>query len=244
VPAAPEAFAAGFFMLQIRPGRAESPGYRRIIAASCKLGVVNMKKYVVFGLLMLISGMPHGVRAEAPRSLAGFVLGGRMSDFENRVDMNTVIATRYLESLKEVEAKEIRGYKTGLVTYGTCIQPPRIVRLKFKYADSSKSFFDALLKRYKMNLGQPDKWRGDPFHIVIAWKWHFTDKDGNRISIILQHNTRDEEEKQGNSVKMTMWNLMLDEDRCFEKHHPETAKPPNFTFKGPDSVNWTPLIPR
>ena len=203
-----------------------------------------MKKYVVFGLLMLISGMPLGVRAEAPRSLAGFVLGGRMSDFENRVDMNTVIATRYLESLKEVEAKEIRGYKTGLVTYGTCIQPPRIVRLKFKYADSSKSFFDALLKRYKMNLGQPDKWRGDPFHIVIAWKWHFTDKDGNRISIILQHNTRDEEEKQGNSVKMTMWNLMLDEELCFDKEHPEIEKPPNFTFTDPDSVNWKPLIPR
>ena len=203
-----------------------------------------MKIYVVFGLLMLISGMPLGVRAEAPRSLAGFVLGGRMSDFENRVDMNTVIATRYLESLKEVEAKEIRGYKTGLVTYGTCIQPPRIVRLKFKYADSSKSFFDALLKRYKMNLGQPDKWRGDPFHIVIAWKWHFTDKDGNRISIILQHNTRDEEEKQGTSVKMTMWNLMLEEDRCFEKKHPETTEPPEFTFNNPDIVNWIPLIPR
>ena len=206
--------------------------------------MVNMKKYVVFGLLMLIPGMPHGVRAETPHSLAGFVLGGPMSDFKDKVDMNTVLPIRYTESLKEVEAKDIKGFKTGLVTYGTCIEPSRIVRLKFKYADSSKKFFDALLKRYKMNLGKPDKWRGDPFHIVIAWKWHFTDKDGNRISIILQHNTRDEEEKQGNSVKMTMWNLMLQEDQCFEKHHPETAAPPNFTFQDPNSVNWTPLIPR
>ncbi len=85
---------------------------------------------------------------------------------------------------------------------------------------------------------------GDPFHIMIAWKWSFTDKDGNNISLILQHNTRDEEEKQGNAVKMTMWNLMLEEERCFEKKYPETEGPPDFTFSDPDSVNWKPLIPR
>jgi hypothetical protein len=160
------------------------------------------------------------------------------------LEMKTVLPIRYLESLKEVEAEEIKGFKTGLVTYATCIEPARIVRLKFKYADNSKRFFDELLKRYKANLGKPDEWRGDPFHIMIAWKWRFKDKDGNRISLILQHNTRDEEEKQGNAVKMTMWNLMLEEDRCFAEKHPETVKPPNFTFKDPQTVDWMPLIPR
>jgi hypothetical protein len=116
--------------------------------------------------------------------------------------------------------------------------------MKFKYADNSKNFFDALLERYKVNLGKPDAYRGDPFHIVIAWKWHFTDEDGNRISLILQHNTRDDEEKQGNVVKMTMWNLMLEEDRCFKQKHPENDNPPTFIFTDPDSVNWKPLIPR
>ena len=134
--------------------------------------------------------------------------------------------------------------QSGLVTYGTCIEPSRIVRLKFKYADNSKRFFDELLERYKVNLGKPDEWRGDPFNIVIAWKWSFTDKDGNNISLILQHNTRDEEEKQGNSVKMTMWNLMLDEDRCFEQKHPEAGGSPSFTFSDPDSIDWKPLVPR
>jgi hypothetical protein len=184
------------------------------------------------------------VWAAAPHELAGFVLGGRMDAFKDQVEMDTVLPTRYLESLKEVEAKELKGFKTGLVTYGTCIEPSRIVRLKFKYADNSKRFFEELLERYKANLGKPDEWRGDPFHIVIAWKWSFTDKDGNNISLILQHNTRDEEEKQGNAVKMTMWNLMLDEDRCFEQKHSETSAPPNFTFKDPAKVNWNPLIPR
>ena len=187
---------------------------------------------------------PYSVWADAPHELAGFAIGGRVDDFKDQVEMDTALPIRYLESLKEVEAKYIKGFKIGLVTYGTCIEPSRIVRLKFKYADNSKKFFDKLLERYKANLGKPDEWRGDPFHIVIAWKWSFKDKDGNNISLILQHNTRDEEEKQGNAVKMTMWNLMLEEGRCFEQKHPETAGPPNFTFKDPANVNWKPLIPR
>jgi hypothetical protein len=204
-----------------------------------------MKKCIFYGLLtLIIIGGPNSVLADAPHELAGFVLGGPMDQFKDQVEPGTVLPTRYLESMKEVEAKEIKGFKTGLVTYGTCIEPARIVRLKFKYADNSKRFFEELLKRYKANLGKPDQWKGDPFHIVIAWKWSFTDKDGNNISLILQHNTRDEEAKQGTAVKMTMWNLILDEDRCFERKHPELAEPPNFEFKNPADVNWKPLIPR
>ena len=203
-----------------------------------------MGKYFSGGLLLLILCGASSVQADAPHELAGFVLGGRIEDFKDMVEMSTVLPIRYLESMKEVEAKEINGFKTGLITYGTCIEPSRIVRIKFKYADDSKRFFDALLERYKANLGKPDEWRGDPFHIVIAWKWHYTDNDGNRISIILQHNTRDEEEKEGNAVKMTMWNLMLKEDRCFAQKNPAAGSPPVFTFEDPASVNWKPLIPR
>jgi hypothetical protein len=194
--------------------------------------------------MVLFACGPDTGWAEAPQELAGFVLGGYMHHFNDQVESATVIPVRYLESLKEVEAKEIKGFKTGLVTYTSCISPSRIVRLKFKYADNSKRFFEELLQRYREKLGKPDEWRGDPFHIVIAWKWRFTDKDNNRISLILQHNTRDEEEKQGTAVKMTMWNLMLEEDRCFEKKHPETAGRPTFKFENPDSVKWGPLIPR
>jgi hypothetical protein len=208
-------------------------------------GRKSMKKFVIYAISLLTLCSPIIARADAPHELAGFVLGGRINEFKDQVEMDTVLATRYLKSLKEVEAKAIKGFKTGLVTYGTCIEPSRIVRLKFKYADNSKKFFDELLERYKANIGKPDEWRGDPFHIMIAWKWSFTDHDGNDISLILQHTTRDEEEKQGNAVKMTMWNLMLEEDHCFQQKHPEKTKgQPNFTFKDPDSVNWKLLIPR
>jgi hypothetical protein len=129
-------------------------------------GRKNMRKYILYGMLVIALCGPNIVQADAPHELAGFVLGGRMNEFKDQVKMDTVIPTRYLESLQEVEATEIKGFKTGLVTYGTCIEPSRIVRLKFKYAENSKRFFDELLERYKVNLGKPDEWRGDPFHII------------------------------------------------------------------------------
>jgi hypothetical protein len=183
--------------------------------------------------------------AEAPHELAGFILGGKLTDHIEKVDMDTVLPLRYLESLKEVEAKDIRGFKTGLISYGTCMDQPRIVRLKFKYADASKTFYDELLERFKARFGKPDEYRGDPFHIVVAWKWSFIDKDNNNISLILQHNIRDEEEKQGNSVKMTMWNLFNQEIRCFENKQPVSAKSEstNSKFNKTDSIDWEHFIP-
>ena len=203
-----------------------------------------MKNYFLYGLLTVAMGIPHSVRADVPRKLAGFVLGGRMDDFRALMDKDTVLPNRYLESMKEVEAKDILGYKTGLIAYSTCIKPSRIVRLKFKYADNSKALFDELLERYEAHLGKPDGCRGDPFHIVIAWKWSFTDSGGTHISLILQHNIRDEEVKAGNAVKMTKRNLMFEEERCFEKNQSGRTGPPEFTFRDLDSVNWKPLIPR
>jgi hypothetical protein len=198
--------------------------------------------YVLSTIFILL--WPNICQAAAPHELAGFVLGGKMTDFKERMKMETALPVRYLESLKEAEAKKIKGFKTGLIRYGTCIEPSRIVRLKFKYADASKRFYDELLKRYKAQLGDPDEWRGDPFRIVLAWKWHFTDENGNRISLILQHNIRDEDEKEGNSVKMTMWNLVLEEERCFEKKYLDTMKAELLNLRDKAVVNWDLLIPK
>jgi len=184
--------------------------------------------------------------AEAPHELAGFILGDKMAAHMQDVKPDTVLPVRYLESLKEVETKDIPGYKTGLIAYTTCTTPSRIVRIKLKYADASKTFYDALLKRFKKRFGEPDEYRGDPFHIVVAWKWSFTDKNNNDISLILQHNTKDEEEKMGNAVKLTMWNLLNEELGCFEEKNPETAESKNsgFKFDETESVNWERFIPQ
>jgi hypothetical protein len=184
--------------------------------------------------------------AKSPHEIGGFVLGGKMADHQNQVKQETILPVRYLETLKEVEAKDIRGFKTGLIYYGTCIKPPRIVRIEFKYADYSREFYEALLNRFKKRFGKPDEWRGDPFHIVAGWKWHFIDKNNNDISLIFKHNTRDEKEKRGNYVKMTMWNLMEEEKRCFEKTHTAPSKADNkdFNYRDPGAVDWEQFLPR
>jgi hypothetical protein len=206
-----------------------------------------MQHYALRFLVLTIFMWPSICTAtEAPHELAGFVLGGKMDAHMQNVKSNTVLPVRYLESLKEVEIKETRGYRTGLISYTTCITPYRIARIKFKYADSSKTFYNALLKRFKTRFGEPDEYRGDPFHIVVAWKWSFMDENNNDISLILQHNTRDEEEKQGNSIKMTMWNLMKAELRCFEETRPNVAGSDraDVKFEQTESIDWGRFIPR
>ncbi len=108
---------------------------------------------------------------------------------------------------------------------------------------SSRKVYDQLLKRFKQRFGEPSEWRGDPFHVVIAWKWQFTEPDGRCISLTLQHNTRDEEEKMGNAVKLTATHLIEAERRCFTRQHPDpTAEGRPQLPPGP--VDWELLVPR
>lgn len=185
--------------------------------------------------------------AQTPCQVGGIVLGNDIVEHSDRVKMETALPIRYMEYIKEVEIKDIPGFKSGLVAYGVCEKPGRILRIKLKYADSSKKFFDTLLKRYKDRFGKPEEWRGDPFHVFIAWKWSFTDRHKNSISLILQHNTKDEEEKIGNAVKMTITNFIEKERRCFEQKYPEGHELSRATAKGKktrDPLNWDLLIPR
>ena len=204
-----------------------------------------MKKIMILGVIGIITLVLNGgYAAEVPHELAGFVLGGEMNDYKDLLKLDTILPIRYFETLKEVEIKKIEGFKTGLITFGTCSEPWKIVRFKFKYADFSKKFYNKLLKRFKKRFGEPNEWRGDPFHIVLAWKWSFTDKDNNRISLILQHNTRDQEEKKGNSIKMTMWNLIEKETLCHEKKRAETGKKSPKTGRKSKKIDWNIFIPR
>ena len=205
-----------------------------------------MKKIIiltVFGVLFLFSRV--GL-AQAPSQIAGFVLGGNFSEFKEKVQMETVLPIRYREYLMEVEIKRIEGFKSGLVWFGTCNEPNRIVRIKLKYADSSKKFYNKLLERFKQRFGEPDEWRGDPFHVVIAWKWSFIDSERNPISMILQHNTLDAEEKKGNALKMTLTDLINQEHLCHEKKHPREGQVRERRRKRArgKGLNWDLFVPR
>lgn len=161
--------------------------------------------------------------------------------------METAMPIRHMECLNEVETHEMEGFKSGLITYGTCASPGRIVRIKLKYADSTKKFYDRLLALFKKRFGEPVEWWGDPFHVVIAWKWLFVDRENNRISLLLQHNTKDQEEKMGNSVKLNMQNFIEDERRCCEERNLDSNEKPKKQAqvrkrRGP--IDWDLFLPR
>ncbi len=204
-----------------------------------------MRNISIIGIVGMIAFLStSGFAAEAPHTLAGFVLGGELSYFKDLLKLETILPIRYFETLKEAEVKDLEGFKAGLVAFGTCTEPWRIVRLKFKYDNSSKKFYNQLLERFKARFGEPGEWRGDPFHIVLAWKWSFIDKDNNSISLILQHNTRDQEEKMGNSVKMTMWNLIEKETQCYESKHAATQEDSSKASRKSKPIDWDSYIPR
>ena len=196
-----------------------------------------------FAVLMLLLAAGPAL-AGTPHEVAGFVLNTDISLYKDRVDMHTAMPVRYREYLKEVQISHVPGFKTGIITYGTCAFPDRIVKIRLKYLDYSKAFFEELLEKFKERFGRDPEWKGDPFNVVIAWKWSFVDKDGNRISLILQHNVLNEEQKLGNVVKLSMRNLIAAERACFEKKYPARRGTPEKEKieRGPEF--WRHCIPR
>ena len=206
-----------------------------------------MKKTGILCLGLTICLVTGVWAAQVPYQVGGFTLGKAISEHPDLLKMETALPIRYMEYIKEVEISDIPGFKSGLIGYGDCFKPGRIVRIKLKYSDSSKKFFNSLLKHFKERFGEPEEWRGDPFHMVVAWKWSFIDSKNNRISLTLQHNTKDEEEKIGNAVKLTMTNFLDEEQNCFEKKHPESRGSSGKKAKGKKtepSKNWDLFIPR
>ena len=179
-----------------------------------------MNRFRFFSIVVAIVFLfPNYVSADkTPKQIAGLVLGEQIATFVDLVQMETAIQLRDRKYLREVRIREIDGYRSGTVSFGNCNKPGQIVRIKLKYEYSDKKFYNELLDQFKKKFGEPDEWRGDPFHVIIAWKWSFTDEDNNKISLILQH-SRDEDYKWGNSVKFTNTTLLEQEQNCYQKKH-------------------------
>ena len=184
---------------------------------------------------------------EAPHQVGVLILNRDIADFRDSVIMETALPIRYMENIEEVEIKPIKGIKSDYIAYATCTAPGHIVRIKLKYKDGSKEFFENLLKRIKKKYGEPDEYRGDVFHILIAWKWSFVDKDGNRISMTLQHNLQDAEEKRGNAIKLTMTNLIEEDQRCYKLKaldHREKFRQRDWKVLDPRLTGWDLYMPQ
>jgi hypothetical protein len=206
-----------------------------------------MKNIFVFGLAVLLLFAPGMTRAEAPHQVGGFVLGQNIEAYKDRVIMDTALPVRYSENMEEVEIKFTQGFKSGIITYGTCNRPGQIVKIKLKYADSSKEFHKNLNKQFKKRFGEPDEYRGDPFGIVKAWKWSFVDKQNQRISLNLQHNSIDAEEKKGNAVKITHTTLIEEDGLCYKRKQldqRERLRQREWKAVNPELTGWDLYVPR
>ena len=187
----------------------------------------------------LAGGVPH--------QIAVFVLNENISKFEDYVIMETALPIRHMENIEEVELKSIKGIKSGLIAYTTCTEPGNIVRIKLKYSDPSKDFYEEILKRIKQKFGAPDEYLGDPFHIVLSWKWSFVNKNNERITMTLQHNTLDTEEKRGNSIKLTNRSMMSKDLKCYrakELDQRQKLRHREWNAMTPGLSGWDLYVPR
>ncbi len=203
-------------------------------------------------LLLIIALAVAGTSAGAgepsiPQAVGPFALGQDMAALSAAVRMESVLPLRYQEYLNEVEIQPLAGFKSGLIAYGLCARPGKVVRIKLKYSDSSRTFYDALLARTKKRFGTPSEYNGDPFHIVISWKWSFVTPTGQRISMSLAHNTRDVEEKFGNTIKLTQIGAIEAERTCFLRQNPDVSEREadrNIPIGRMSSEDWDRLVPR
>jgi hypothetical protein len=196
-----------------------------------------MKKVLFITLLFV-----HQISiAQTPTQIGGFALNTDIEQYKSYLKPETTLPIRFMEALQEVETQQRPGFKSGYIAYGTCAAPGKIVRIKLKYKESSKKFYEKLLDGYREQFGKP-KWLGDPFHVISTWKWSFKEGD-NQVEMYLQHNLSNKEEKLGNSIKMTMVNLVEGEVDCFASKNPGFRQSNQEQIDN-DSVEFKDLIPK
>ncbi|THB77539.1 MAG: hypothetical protein D6B25_06630 [Desulfobulbaceae bacterium] len=198
-----------------------------------------MKFFVLIFWLLLITALStplHATTEGVPKEIAGFRLGEDITDYQE---------IEYSDYLKNVVIMDWHGFKKGVLSYGICAYPGKIVRITMKYADSTKPFYNKLLKKFKQKYGKPTEWGGDAFGILFKWKWVFLDEQNERVTLILQHNLQDHNENIGTVMKLTYPERIIDEQACFieqceiNKSQEEKAK-----LEKRSETNWDYLIPK
>lgn len=195
--------------------------------------------FLCFAILWLLHSPAH---AAFPLHVGGFTLGDDIMNYHQLINMETCREMTFNHFLGEGEMLPQEGFKSGLIAYGLCDKPNKIVRIKLKFADPSKKFFKILLNKYEKQLGPPSEYKGDPFQTLIAWKWSFTNEKNERISLILQHNIMVEDEKIGTAVKLTLTDQIEKERACHAARFPEKEKQPAPSGKSMKDL-WDKFVP-
>lgn len=187
---------------------------------------------VISACLLFAGFSAYGAEKTVPSEINGFKLGTSIEEYD---------FINYRNYLKEVVIDDIGGFRRGSISYGTCARPGEIVSIKLKYKKATRKYYKELLKRFKEKFGKPEEFTGDSFGIVLSWKWRFKDKDGNYISLTLQHNQKNVNETMGNMVKLSMPDRIAEERKCFLN---TCATRQQTTPDAMMDTGWNNLIPR
>ncbi|NNK97260.1 MAG: hypothetical protein HKP41_23140 [Desulfobacterales bacterium] len=190
---------------------------------------------ILFSALMLFFPI-EAPADQAPLEIAGFRLGEDITEYND---------IEYTNFLKEVVVTDWHGFRKGIISYGVCAYPGKIVKIRMKYEDGSRDFFDTLLNKYKQKFGKPHEYEGDAFGILRIWKWRFLDKNQNLVTTSLQHNPQDETENIGNIVKLSYPEREEEERLCFVQQCEENRTAVDKQrLEEQKETNWDFLIPR
>ena len=187
-------------------------------------------------LFPLISTVVFAEADKVPITIAGISLGSDISAYPDIVDSNF---------MKEMVVTNWHGFRKGVIGYGFCLNKNTILKIDMKYEDQSKEFYNTLLKKIKAQYGAPDTWSGDSFGLTYIWKWNFTDKDNNRLTLKLQHNSKDSDETIGNMLKLSYPDKIAEERRCFNQMCEQNMMKFDSSFQEElKKSDWSHLIPQ
>jgi hypothetical protein len=144
-------------------------------------------------------------------------LGENVNKYAKLCDMekeNSMSDTPFLSAVR-IKVDALPGVRGGSLNFGNCKNIGTLVRVKIKFHDRSKKFFNRLLDKYTDSFGKADSYLGDAFKNVIAWQWLFENNKGEKVSLVLMW-SRDKEVRPGVSIKMTQRSLLNEEYNCYQ----------------------------
>ncbi len=190
--------------------------------------------FLLFFVVIVSLCILHAKSAsKVPKGIAGFEIGKDIDAYVDRIRKDIELVEVDYPYLTAYEILPFPGFRGGFLVVGNCTGSRKVLRVKLKYSNSSEKFFDMLKRGIERRFGKPIEYRGDPFHVFVAWKWRFVDSEGNVVSLILQHYTgSDEEYASGNSIKINYLSAIKAERRCYEKKKKNMLKT-NLSRKKP-----------
>ncbi|MHC1713883.1 MAG: hypothetical protein AB9872_17215 [Solidesulfovibrio sp.] len=181
--------------------------------------------YLIFALILLLTGSMAVSAAEAPTNLAGITLGEEAGQFKGRVQTTTARNVDNAPWLRRMAVVPDKFFSSGYVLVGSCAAPGRVARIKMHYRDDSLEFYRKINGEMLSRYGDPAEYKGEIDGRIMGNKWAFSDSRLRPISLIVQRlEGEDPETGGGNTVKLTNWGLLEAERACWQERH--GAKPP------------------